>query len=46
MTSETCWLPDLEYYKGYDAWLDYEDVLYDIFKTDFIDSYLFLKIKE
>lgn len=27
MTSETCWLPDLEYYEGYDSWLDYEEVV-------------------
>ena len=45
MTSETCWLPDLEYYEGYDSWLDYEDTLYDIFKTDFIDSYPFFENK-
>lgn len=36
MISENCWLPEQEEYIGYDSWSDYQDVLYDIFKNDFI----------
>ena len=37
--NDKCWLPDYEYYEGYDSWQEYEDTLYSIFKADFIDSY-------
>ena len=35
----TCWLPPLELYENYNNdWKMYEEMLYDIFKADFIDS--------
>lgn len=34
-----CWLPNLEYYDYYDSWDEYQDTLYSIFKSDFIDSH-------
>lgn len=37
--SNNCWLPKCEYYNSSQPWTDYEDLLYSIFKTDFIDSY-------
>ena len=39
MINEKCWIPKLEPYDGYDTWKDYEDLLYSIFKHDFIDSH-------
>ena len=36
--NDKCWLPDYEYYEDYDSWQEYEDTLYSIFKSDFIDS--------
>ena len=36
--SNNCWLPKLEYYDSSQPWIDYEDSLYSIFKSDFIDS--------
>lgn len=47
MISETCWIPDLEEYKNYRSWQEYEDRLYAIFRTDFLDrdNYPFFKNK-
>ena len=39
MNAEICWLPEQEYYENYNSWDDYINVLYDIFKNDFIDSH-------
>lgn len=37
--SNSCWLPDLEYLDDYqNNWQLYENALYSIFKSDFIDS--------
>jgi hypothetical protein len=37
--SNNCWLPSLVLLSAFNnVWHDYEKVLYDIFKTDFIDS--------
>ena len=37
--SNSCWLPELEYLDDYqNNWQLYENALYSIFKTDFIDS--------
>lgn len=36
---QLCWLPCLEFFEDYENdWNRYQDVLYDIFKKDFIDS--------
>ena len=38
--NKNCWLPSLEYFSDYNNdWSSYESALYDIFKTDFIDSH-------
>ena len=44
--SENCWIPKLEYFEDYNtgddyskSWQSYQDVLYEIFKRDFIDSH-------
>jgi len=37
--SNNCWLPKCEYYDSSQPWIDYEDFLYSIFRTDFIDSH-------
>lgn len=37
--NDKCWLPAYEYYEDYDSWQEYEDTLYSIFKSDFIDSH-------
>ena len=39
MLSENCWLPTQELYENYDSWKEYEDMLYSIFKHDFLDDY-------
>lgn len=39
MLSEHCWVPNCEYFDGYDSWQEYESILYEIFKTDFIESH-------
>ncbi|MDR1638273.1 MAG: hypothetical protein LBT59_01135 [Clostridiales bacterium] len=37
--SNNCWLPSLVLFSAFNnVWLDYEKALYEIFKTDFIDS--------
>jgi hypothetical protein len=37
--SEVCWLPELEQYNGTgEDWKAYEDMLFAIFKADFIDT--------
>lgn len=41
--SEDCWLPNLEYYKDYESWNDYQEVLYAIFKHDFLDTFPFFE---
>lgn len=34
-----CWLPELELNSNYNGkWIDYENILYEIFKSDFIES--------
>lgn len=38
--SNSCWLPELEYLDDYqNSWQLYENALYSIFKTDFVDSH-------
>lgn len=37
--SDKCWLPELELYNDFDDWQKYQDILYDIFKNDFILSH-------
>lgn len=39
MIGEFCWLPNQEFYSDYDSWESYQETLYDIFKTDFLDSH-------
>jgi len=43
MISEFCWLPNQEFYSDYDSWESYQETLYDIFKTDFLDSHPFFE---
>ena len=39
MTGEGCWIPDLERFEDYNnSWEAYQEALYSIFKSDFIDS--------
>lgn len=37
--NKNCWLPQLEFYEDYDSWNDYQNVLYGIFKNDFINEH-------
>ena len=39
MISANCWIPKQEPYEGYETWKDYEDLLYSIFKCDFIEDH-------
>ncbi len=34
----SCWLPELLYYNNFNSWSEYQDVLYEIFREDFIKS--------
>ena len=43
--SNNCWLPECEYYDSSQPWIDYEDFLYSIFRTDFIEGTLSLKAR-
>lgn len=43
--SDTCWLPPLEYFNRNQQWSEYSDTIYEIFKSDFIDSYPIFKGK-
>ena len=36
--SDTCWLPQMEYYQSNIDWQEYENLLYDIFRHDFIET--------
>jgi len=38
--NKQCWIPELLYFEDYNNnWIEYEDVLYNEFKKDFIDSH-------
>ena len=40
MIRDTCWLPKLEFWNDYgNNWDEYQDMLYSIFKTDFIENH-------
>lgn len=43
MMDDICWIPNLEFFSSYSSWKEYEDVLYTIFKHDFIDSHPFFE---
>ena len=38
MMNNNCWLPNLEYYEQYNSWPEYQNALYEIFKSDFIND--------
>lgn len=37
--SNNCWLPKCEYYDNSEPWQVYEDLLYSIFRADFIEDH-------
>lgn len=45
MIYENCWLPELVTCQDFGRWNEYEDELYAIFKSDFIDDRPFYKSK-
>lgn len=40
MNEDKCWVPELEYFEDYsNSWEQYQNMLYSVFKKDFIDSH-------
>lgn len=37
--NNNCWLPQCEYYDSSESWQDYENYLYNIFRSDFIEDH-------